>query len=43
MLYVMDGFCFTMLSETPCAELHAGCCGGWGLDILGYPIRARLN
>jgi len=27
--YVIDGLCFTMLNETPCAEPHAGCCGGW--------------
>ena len=24
--------------ETPCADPHAGCCGGWGLDTPGYPI-----
>ncbi|MEJ1339138.1 MAG: bifunctional diguanylate cyclase/phosphodiesterase [Candidatus Sedimenticola sp. (ex Thyasira tokunagai)] len=26
------------LWETPCAEPHAGCCGGWGLETPGYPI-----
>ncbi|MEJ1417286.1 MAG: hypothetical protein RPU91_09370, partial [Candidatus Sedimenticola sp. (ex Thyasira tokunagai)] len=30
------------LWETPCAEPHAGCCGGWGLETPGYPIRAML-
>ena len=25
-------------SETPCAETHAGCCGGWGRETPGYPI-----
>ncbi|WP_458724058.1 hypothetical protein, partial [Alteromonas macleodii] len=29
---------FTILNETPCAEPHAGCCGGWRLDTSGYPI-----
>ncbi|MCU7892547.1 MAG: hypothetical protein KZQ78_13405, partial [Candidatus Thiodiazotropha sp. (ex Ustalcina ferruginea)] len=29
---------FTIPSETPCAEPHAGCCGGWGLETPGYPI-----
>ena len=38
MRYVMDGLRFTMLDETPCAEPHAGCCGGRGLETLGYPI-----
>jgi len=38
MLYVMDGLRFTMLTETPCAEPHAGCCGDWGLETPGYPI-----
>lgn len=33
-----DGLRFTILSETPCAEPHAGCCGGWRLDTSGYPI-----
>jgi len=28
MSYTMVGLSFTILSETPCAELHAGCCGG---------------
>ncbi|MCU7891732.1 MAG: flagellar filament capping protein FliD, partial [Candidatus Thiodiazotropha sp. (ex Ustalcina ferruginea)] len=31
---------FTIPSETPCAEPHAGCCGGWGLETPGYPIDA---
>ena len=26
-------------AETPRADPHAGCCGGWGLDTPGYPIR----
>lgn len=34
----MVGYGFTILSETPCADPHAGCCGGWGLETLGYPI-----
>ena len=28
--------------ETPCADPHAGCCGGWGLDTPGYPIRCLV-
>jgi len=39
MRYVMVGLSFTILSETPCAEPHAGCCGDWGLETPGYPIR----
>ncbi len=39
MRYVMDGLRFIMLNETPCAEPHAGCCGDWGLETPGYPIR----
>jgi hypothetical protein len=35
----MVGSSFTILSETPCADPHAGCCGGWRLDTSGYPIR----
>jgi hypothetical protein len=35
---VMDGSSFTIPGETPCADPHAGCCGGWGLETLGYPI-----
>ena len=35
----MVGYGFTILSETPCADPHAGCCGGWGLETPGYPIR----
>jgi hypothetical protein len=31
------------LWETPCADPHAGCCGGWGLETLGYPIRFYLT
>jgi len=38
MRYVMVGLSFTILSETPCAEPHAGCCGDWGLETPGYPI-----
>ena len=34
------GYGFTILSETPCADPHAGCCGGWGLETPGYPIIA---
>jgi hypothetical protein len=30
-------------AETPRADPHAGCCGGWGLNTLGYPIRRRLH
>jgi len=26
-------------AETPRADPHAGCCGGWGLNTPGYPIR----
>jgi hypothetical protein len=36
---VMDGSSFTIPGETPCADPHAGCCGGWGLETLGYPIK----
>lgn len=39
MRYVMDGSSFTILNETPCADPHAGCCGDWGLETPGYPIR----
>ena len=39
MNYAMVGSSFTILSETPCADPHAGCCGDWGLDTPGYPIR----
>ena len=38
MNYAMVGSSFTILSETPCAGPHAGCCGDWGLDTPGYPI-----
>ena len=27
------------LNETPCADPHAGCYGGWGEKPPGYPIR----
>jgi hypothetical protein len=27
------------LAEAPRADPHAGCCGGWGLNTPGYPIR----
>jgi len=30
-------------AETPRADPHAGCCGGWGLNTPGYPIRPRLG
>lgn len=39
----MVGLGFTILSETPCADPHAGCCGDWGLDTPGYPILRRLE
>src|SRR3990172_4027997 len=26
-------------AEAPRADPHAGCCGGWGLNTPGYPIR----
>jgi hypothetical protein len=29
--------------ETPRAEPHAGCCGGWGRKSPSYPIRPRLT
>lgn len=28
-----------VLNEPPCAEPHAGWCGGWRLNTSGYPIR----
>ena len=28
MYCLMDGSSFTILDETPCADPHAGCCGG---------------
>jgi hypothetical protein len=40
---VMDGSSFTIPGETPCADPHAGCCGGWGLETLGYPIITVMN
>lgn len=30
-----------VLNEPPCAEPHAGWCGGWRLDTSGYPIMAH--
>ena len=39
----MVGYGFTILSETPCADPHAGCCGGWGLETPGYPIKCNLR
>ena len=30
-------------AETPRADPHAGCCGGWGLNTPGYPIRPCLD
>jgi hypothetical protein len=42
-LFLNDGYvpkgAFKHLWETPCADPHVGCCGGWGLETLGYPIR----
>jgi hypothetical protein len=29
---------FIKEDEPPCAEPHAGWCGGWRLDTSGYPI-----
>jgi hypothetical protein len=43
MRYVMDGSSFTIPNETPCAEPHAGCCGGWGLKTPGYPICEQVT
>ncbi len=34
--------CCFQPSETPRADPHAGCCGGWGLNAPGYPIRPPL-
>jgi hypothetical protein len=31
------------LAEAPRADPHAGCCGGWGLNTPGYPIRAHIH
>jgi hypothetical protein len=31
------------LAEAPRADPHAGCCGGWGLNTPGYPIRRLLR
>ncbi len=30
-----------VLNEPPCAEPHAGWCGGWRLNTSGYPIMCR--
>jgi hypothetical protein len=30
-------------AEAPRADPHAGCCGGWGLNTPGYPIRAQIR
>ena len=30
------------LDEMPCADSHAGCCGGWGIKAPGYPILCRF-
>ena len=27
-----------MVNEPPCAEPHAGWCGGWRVEASGYPI-----
>ena len=34
----MVGLSLTILSETPCADPHAGCCGEGWLDTSPYPI-----
>ena len=34
----VDPFTLKVLRETPCADPHAGCCGGWGRKTPGYPI-----
>ena len=38
MPYETVGLHFTMVDEPPCAEPHAGWCGGWGRKTPGYPI-----
>ncbi|CAI4169735.1 hypothetical protein ALT1545_730001 [Alteromonas macleodii] len=43
MTYLGHKLRFTTLNETPCAEPHAGCCGGWRLDTSGYPIRLIVS
>ena len=35
----MVGLSFTILSETPCADPHAGCCGERRRDAGAYPIK----
>ena len=30
-------------AETPRADPHAGCCGGWGLITPGYPIMLQMR
>lgn len=32
-----------VLNEPPCAEPHAGWCGGWRLNTSGYPIMYVLH
>ncbi|EOV3440312.1 hypothetical protein ACOW85_003902, partial [Vibrio parahaemolyticus] len=32
-----------VLNEPPCAEPHAGWCGGWRLDTSGYPISCQTQ
>jgi hypothetical protein len=32
----------TNFNEPPCAEPHAGGCGGWELVTPGYPIRGEV-
>ena len=38
----MGGSSFTILSETPCADPHAGCCGEGRLNTAPYPISGDL-
>jgi hypothetical protein len=33
----------TNFNEPPCAEPHAGGCGGWELVTPGYPIRGDVT
>ncbi|MCG8613417.1 MAG: hypothetical protein MI864_23145, partial [Pseudomonadales bacterium] len=35
---VLAASSFTILSETPCADPHAGVVGNGGVDTSGYPI-----
>lgn len=41
--FAMGGSSFTILSETPCADPHAGCCGSWRLETSGSPIIRYLH